>query len=312
MGIVGGRFGNCCCRLITQKTEDKIMTEPSSTEILEKVLASAEKLPPFPDVVGKVLPLIQRMAPVNEIETVIKLDQAITARVLAVSQSPYYAVRQPVRSLRDAIISLGQRQLIQIITLACSSRYFRGDGSGYDLREGELWQHAVAVALMAELVAQRTGLGDPFAVYTAALLHDIGKTLLSLYVKNYYDAILPLVQNEKLPFVEAERRVFGIDHQSLGATIARRWRFPPGVITAIGYHHYPNEATDSREIAATVYVANRMVSAMGIGCGLDGFLQPNQDRVFVELGITTRMVEQFMATLLVALEDTRAFLAETA
>lgn len=288
------------------------MTEPSSTEILEKVLASAEKLPPFPDVVGKVLPLIQRMAPVNEIETVIKLDQAITARVLAMSQSPYYAVRQPVRSLRDAIISLGQRQLIQIITLACSSRYFRGDGSGYDLREGELWQHAVAVALMAELVAQRTGLGDPFAVYTAALLHDIGKTLLSLYVKNYYDAILPLVQNEKLPFVEAERRVFGIDHQSLGATIARRWRFPPGVITAIGYHHYPNEASDSREIAATVYVANRMVSAMGIGCGLDGFLQPNQDQVFVELGITTRMVEQFMATLLVALEDTRAFLAETA
>jgi len=288
------------------------MTEPSSTEILEKVLASAEKLPPFPDVVGKVLPLIQRMAPVNEIETVIKLDQAITARVLAMSQSPYYAVRQPVRSLRDAIISLGQRQLIQIITLACSSRYFRGDGSGYDLREGELWQHAVAVALMAELVAQRTGLGDPFAVYTAALLHDIGKTLLSLYVKNYYDAILPLVQNEKLPFVEAERRVFGIDHQSLGATIARHWRFPPGVITAIGYHHYPNEATDSREIAATVYVANRMVSAMGIGCGLDGFLQPNQDQVFVELGITTRMVERFMATLLVALEDTRAFLAETA
>lgn len=288
------------------------MTEPSSTEILEKVLASAEKLPPFPDVVGKVLPLIQRMAPVNEIETVIKYDQAITARVLAMSQSPYYAVRQPVRSLRDAIVSLGQRQLIQIITLACSSRYFRGDGSGYDLREGELWQHAVAVALMAELVAQRTGLGDPFAVYTAALLHDIGKTLLSLYVKNYYDAILPLVQNEKLPFVEAERRVFGIDHQSLGATIARRWRFPPGVITAIGYHHYPNEAKDSREIAATVYVANRMVSAMGIGCGLDGFLQPNQDQVFVELGITTRMVEQFMATLLVALEETRAFLAEPA
>lgn len=64
------------------------MAEQSSTQVLEKVLASAEKLPPFPDVVGKVLPLIQRMAPVNEIETVIKYDQAITAKVLAMSQSP--------------------------------------------------------------------------------------------------------------------------------------------------------------------------------------------------------------------------------
>ena len=285
------------------------MSELASSQVLDQVLASAQKLPPFPEIVGKVLPLIQRMAPVNEIEAVIKYDQAITAKVLALSQSPYYARRQPIRSLRDAIVILGQKQLIQVITIACSARYFRGDGSGYDLREGELWQHAVAVALMAEIVAQRTGQHDLFAIYTAALLHDIGKTLLSLYVKDYYDVILPLVHKEKLRFVEAERRVLGIDHQELGATIARRWRFPPGVTTAIGFHHYPNEAKDFREVAATVYVANRMVSAMGIGCGLDGFLQPNQDDVFLELGLTSRMAEQFMATLHGALEETKAFLA---
>ena len=286
------------------------MSELASSQVLDQVLASAQKLPPFPEIVGKVLPLIQRMAPVNEIEAVIKYDQAITAKVLALSQSPYYARRQPIHSLRDAIVILGQKQLIQVITIACSARYFRGDGSGYDLREGELWQHSVAVALMAEIVAQRTGQQDLFAIYTAALLHDIGKTLLSLHVKDYYDVILPLVHKEKLRFVEAERRVLGIDHQELGATIARRWRFPPGVTTAIGFHHYPNEAKDFREVAATVYVANRMVSAMGIGCGLDGFLQPNQDDVFLELGLTSRMVEQFMATLHDALEETKAFLAD--
>ncbi len=286
------------------------MSELASSQVLEQVLASAQKLPPFPEIVGKVLPLIQRMAPVNEIEAVIKYDQAITAKVLALSQSPYYARRQPIRSLRDAIVILGQKQLIQVITIACSARYFRGDGSGYDLREGELWQHAVAVALMAEIVAQRTGQHDLFAIYTAALLHDIGKTLLSLHVKDYYDVILPLVHKEKLRFVEAERRVLGIDHQELGATIARRWRFPPGVTTAIGFHHYPNEAKDFREVAAIVYVANRMVSAMGIGCGLDGFLQPNQDDVFLELGLTSRMAEQFMATLHGALEETKAFLGD--
>jgi len=288
------------------------MSELSPSQILEKVLASAEKLPPFPDVVGKVMPLLQRMAPVNEIEAVIKFDQAITARVLTLSQSPYYTRRQPVHSLRDAIVCLGQRQLVQVITIACSARYFRGDGSGYDLKEGELWQHAVAVALMAELVAQRAGREDLFVVYTAALLHDIGKTLLNLYVKDYFDTILPLIQKEKLPFVDAERQVLGIDHQELGATIARRWRFPPEVVTAIGYHHYPREAKEHREVAATVYVANRMVSAMGIGCGVDGFLQPNQDEVFVELGLTTRMVEQFMANLLVVLDETKAFLADGA
>jgi putative nucleotidyltransferase with HDIG domain len=290
----------------------EVMPQLSSPEITEKLLASAEKLPPFPDVIGKLMPLIQNMAPVNQIEAVIKYDQAITARVLALSQSPHYARRQSIRSLRDAILCLGQRQLIQVVTIACSARYFKGDGSGYDLREGELWEHSVAVALMAELVVQRTGHQDSFTVYTAALLHDIGKTLLNLYVKDYFDAILPLIQKDKMRFVNAERQVFGIDHQQLGAMIARRWHFPSEVVTAIRYHHHPREAKENRDVAAAVYVANRMVSGIGIGCGLDAFLQPNQDEVFVELGITTRMVEKFMADLVDAMEEAKAFLTDSA
>jgi putative nucleotidyltransferase with HDIG domain len=287
------------------------MSKLPSLQILEEVLSSAKKLRPFPEVVGKLMPLVQRVAPVGEIEAVIKYDQAIAARVLALSQSPHYGRRESIRSLKDAVLLLGQRQLIQVITTACSARYFAGDWNGYDLREGELWQHSVAVALMAELVAQHTGHQDSFTVYTAGLLHDIGKTLLNLYVKNYFDVILPLIQNEKICFLDAERKFFGIDHQELGATIARRWRFPSEVVTAIGHHHLPFSAQKHGEVASIVYVANRMVCAMGIGCGVDGFLQPNQDKVFVELGITTRMVEQFMADLLELFGEIKAFLSDS-
>jgi putative nucleotidyltransferase with HDIG domain len=290
--------------------KEEHMSLPPSAQILEEVLSAAKKLRPFPDVVGKLMPLIQRVASVSEIEAVIRYDQAIAARVLALSQSPHYGRRAPIRSLRDAVLLLGQRQLIQVITTACSARYFKGDGSGYDLREGELWQHSVAVALMAELVAQRTGSQNLFTVYTAGLLHDIGKTLLSLYVKNYFHVILPLINIEKICFIDAERQIFGIDHQELGATIARRWRFPSEVVSAIEHHHNPCEAQKHRDVAAIVYVSNRMVSAMGIGCGVDGFLQPNQDEIFIELGITTRMVEQFMADLLGTFVEIKAFLSD--
>jgi len=34
--------------------------------LLEDILATAEKLPPFPDIIWKVMPLIQRMAPVGK------------------------------------------------------------------------------------------------------------------------------------------------------------------------------------------------------------------------------------------------------
>ena len=285
------------------------MSEVANTAVFNEVVASAEKLPPFPDVVRKVMPLIQQMVPVRSIEEVIRLDQVITAKVLAMSQSAYYSRGRAIRSLRDAIVTLGQRQLIQVIMAACAAQFFSGKTAGYDLREGELWQHAVATAIMAEKVATRIGHKDILTAYTAGLLHDIGKTVLHQYVKAYFDLIVNAIRSRQLRFIDAEREILGIDHQQLGAIIAKRWRFPGEVVSAIGHHHQPQEAHEHRDVVAVVYVANRMVSGMGIGCGVDGFFQPNQDDIFTELGITSRMVEAFMAETLEDLEGTRQFLA---
>ena len=50
-------------------------------------------------------------------------------------------------------------------------------------------------------------------------------------------------------------------------------------------------------------------SALGIGCGVDGFLQPNEDEVFLQLGVTTRMVDQFLADLVEVFAETKQFLS---
>ena len=277
--------------------------------VLKEVIEAAKNLPPFPDVVWKVMPLLKKMAPVKEIEAVIKYDQVITARVLALSRSAHFSRRRDIDSLQDAIVALGDEQLIFVIMTACSSRYFSGESGGYDLREGELWEHAVASALMSEIVAQRIGFQKTLTAYTAALLHDIGKTVLNFYIKSYFDDIFSLVQKNKMRFIDAERKVLGINHQQLGSLIAQHWRFPPPVITAIAYHHCPKKAESDKDLAALVYIVNRMISAIGIGTGVDGFEQPNEDEVFVEMGMKHRMVEGCLAELVEAMAKTRQFLS---
>ncbi len=283
------------------------MSQVAQTAALSEILAAAEKLPPFPDIIWRVTPLIRRMAPVAQIEEVIKYDQAITARILAVSQSSQYS-RRGGGSLREAITTLGDDQLLEVIITACASRYFTGNASGYDLREGELWEHAVSVGLLAEIVARRLGWKNTLTAYTAGLLHDIGKTVLNYHVKTYFKDILALVRDNKKSFLEAEREVLGIDHEQLGGIIAKSWRFPNDITTAIEYHHRPSEAKEHQPIASLIYVVNRMVSALGIGCGVDGFLQPNQDQAFLQLNITSRMVEEFLIELVEAQERTKQFL----
>ncbi len=283
------------------------MSQVAQTAALPEILAAAEKLPPFPDIIWRVTPLIRRMAPVAQIEEVIKYDQAITARILAVSQSSQYS-RRGGGSLREAITTLGDDQLLEVIITACASRYFTGNASGYDLREGELWEHAVSVGLLAEIVARRLGWKNTLTAYTAGLLHDIGKTVLNYHVKTYFKDILELVRESKKTFLEAEREVLGIDHEQLGGIIAKSWRFPNDITTAIEFHHRPSEAKEHQPIASLIYVVNRMVSALGIGCGVDGFLQPNQDQAFLQLNITSRMVEEFLIELVEAQERTKQFL----
>lgn len=285
------------------------MSSPSSPPQFKAVLEAAGKLPPFPDVVWKVMPLVRKTAPISEIEAVIKYDPIITAKVLAYSQSPHFSRRHAISSLRDAIMFLGEHQLTQVIVTACSERYYAGQTpAGYDLRKGELWEHAVSTALMTEIVGRRLGLDNLFTAYTAALLHDIGKIVLSGYVGSTFDSILSLVKQRKMRFLDAEREVLGIDHQQVGVLIGERWNLPPEVITAVGFHHSPQQAEDNRELAALVYVSNRMVSALGIGCGVDGFLQPNQDEVFAQLGIGPAMVDLLLADLVEAMKETRQFL----
>ena len=161
------------------------MPEAVSSLPTEEILKAAERLPPFPAVIWKVTALLRRMAPVREIESVIKYDQAIAAKVLAMSRSAYYARRYAIGSLSDAIVALGDQQLIRVVMTACAARYFESEISGYELKEGEMWQHAVATALIAETVARRLGQKKVLTIYTAALLHDIGKAVLSFYVKTY-------------------------------------------------------------------------------------------------------------------------------
>lgn len=286
------------------------MDEQKDSQVwVDRIIAQAQRLPPFPDVVHKVMPLLRDMAPVKQIEEVIKYEPVIAARVLSIARSPYYARLRKVESLRDAIVVLGQKQLIQVVMTACSSQYFRGSMEGYDLREGELWEHAVGVALMTEILGERLSRQNVLTLYTAGLLHDIGKTVLHFYVKEEFERIIVEVKQNRKRFIDAERETLGIDHQQLGGLIAKKWNFPDAVVTGIRFHHSPKKSSDKyRDIANILYVANRMVSSIGIGCGIDGFLNPNQDEVFDELGITSRMIEKLLADFGDAFKDIKEFI----
>lgn len=277
--------------------------------LLKDILRAAEKLPPFPDVVWKVMGLIRKTAPVSEIEAVVKYDQAIVSRIITLSQSAFYGRRYEVGSLQEAILVLGGNRLMQVLMTSCVEQYLRSGKKRADPSERELWEHSVATAIMSELVSRRIKLNKVLTVYTAGLLHDIGKTVLDLYAKMYLGTSLKQIRGRSPEFIAAERRSLGIDHQELGEIIARRWKFPAEIIAAIGHHHVPQKATSGQDVAAVVYLANRMVAALEETDENASPFEPEQDPIFKKVGINAVMVETLGQELKEALTGVKQLLS---
>ncbi len=278
--------------------------------LLKDILASAEKLPPFPDVVWKVMSLLKKTAPVQEIEQVIQYDPVITARVLMLSQSAFYGRKSRVSSLREAIFVLGNQKLMQVVLTCCASRFFQRRANGSDKDERELWYHSVASAVTGETLARQLKHKKILTIYTACLLHDIGKTVLNQYAKVYLHL---RVTNPKLDgkgLVSAERKTLGIDHQELGELIARRWQFPKEVVEAIGHHHNPLAVRNDTELAMFTYVADRIVNDMDKDYAETNPLRPEEDQVFAHWKLNAEDVEKLQNKIVDAMEGIQHFLSQ--
>jgi putative nucleotidyltransferase with HDIG domain len=263
--------------------------------LIKDIVAAAEKLAPFPDIAWKVSTLVKTMAPVREIEELIKYDQTITARVLKLGNSAAYGRQYGIRSLKEAILVLGNKRLIQVVITACASVYF---DAGNSREHRQLWEHSVISALMSEIAARRFNYSGILSLYSAALLHDIGNTVLSLYFRIYRQSGLYNPWDET-DIVKAERRALGIDHQELGGIIARNWKFPSDITMAIEHHHNPEKAGQYVEIASLVYLADLMAAlfqernSKPVKKGID----PESDPILKKLSITRKMIDDFQIEL---------------
>jgi putative nucleotidyltransferase with HDIG domain len=240
--------------------------------MLERILRSIRHVPAFPMTIQKVMELLRNDDySVQEVTNVIKFDQAITANILRMCNSAYFGVRSRIGTLNEAIVYLGKEHIITAVQTSGVSRFFKKGSKGYVSQANDLWMHSVSVALMTQILFKRIYQQEQPVLYTAGLLHDVGKVILGEYVNESFDKIMNLVGREGCSFLEAEEKLFGINHATIGGKIAEHWNFPEEISTAIALHHRPDLIEDKKAIFPwLVYLADQISSMMGVGGGQDG------------------------------------------
>ena len=226
---------------------------------------------PLPDTALKLMNVMgDPRSKLDDFVEAIKYDQAVTGQVLKLCNSSFFGLSRKVTSLNDAMLCLGTVKVLQLVMSVHTNNMLSAEQKGYGLEPGVLWKHSVAVALASSLFAQRLRLPDANLVFTAGLLHDIGKVILNEYVAEDFAEIVRRVTDDRVSFVEAEHQVLGYSHEEVGGMIAERWKLPPAIVRCIRFHHVPSALDPPDALVDTVYLANCICLLLGIGLGEDG------------------------------------------
>lgn len=261
----------------------------SIKERLESIINNIDQLPSIPDVVGKVINMVNDPnVDFKVIAQEISRDQAITTNLLKLCNSAYFSKGKEITSLDRAIVTLGTKEVKDAIMVVATKAVLNRVILGYDLTKGMLWEHDLAVAVMAKNIALlKKDRVNADIVFTGGIIHDVGKTVLALFVQNSFKDILSAVETRGISFQQAEREIMGYDHQEIGERILTKWKFPEVLKAIVRYHHEPEQApTEYRKIVSLVHVANSICLMAGIGIGSDGLYHELSETAIRLTGIT--------------------------
>jgi putative nucleotidyltransferase with HDIG domain len=266
--------------------------------LVEAILQSVTQLPPFPAVIQRVLQLVEDpKTSARDVVEVIQYDQSVTANVLMVCNSAYFSLRRPVHSLEEALVRIGFNNLVEIILTRGTSFVFIQACQGYRLQNGELWRHSVACALLSQILAERLNQKKSPIQFTVALLHDVGKVVLTGFVREHFEEIQRRIQEGNLSFLEAEKATLGIDHAELGGKIAENWKFPPDIVAGIRYHHTPSLAPEFQDLASLACLCDGVVLMTGIGGGVQGLTHHGYREVMEQYALKEQDLEEMIIDL---------------
>jgi len=237
---------------------------------IKQIMAQVKSFPGMPATAAKLITMLKNSeSTADQIEEVLRYDAGLTANILKLTNSAYFGIPSKVSSVRQAILMLGWKRVIQLVMTMCMSTVMKKPVPGYDLPQGALWQHSVAVSVAAEAVVKALKIPEAEEVFTAALLHDIGKLVLGGFVKNDLDQIKSMV-SKGIAFEVAEYMVIGTDHAEIGARILEKWAFPEGLVNAVNWHHDPETCENHCTLSDIVHIANTVGLRIGFGREIEG------------------------------------------
>ncbi len=265
---------------------------------IQSIINNLNQLPSIPEVASKIINMV------NNPEVSFKLiadelskDQAMTTNLLKLCNSAYFNKGKEITSVERAIVTIGLKEVKDIVMIVATKPVLEKSLIGYDLAKGDLWMQGLVVASIAKKIALDKGRKDiSDVVFTGGIIHNVGKTILALFVQSTFKDILTAVQTKNITFNQAEKEIMGFNHQEVGEKILEKWNFPPVLKNIVRYYEDPENApAEYKTEVSIVHLANVIAIMAGIGIGSDGLYHQLSEFAVKTTGMNEDQLSQIYA-----------------
>ncbi len=211
------------------------MSLRSSLTFHNSVIDAAESLRPLPStVVELTAAAAEEDCMIPDLVQIIQRDPVLVSVMLREANSAASSSSSGISTVDAALMRIGTARTVAIAVGSCVGHLTETPLTGYGLESDEFWHHSRAAMVVADVLVSSSRGRLPASLVTAAIIHDIGKVVLSEYLSpSHFELALSETGNEAL----ADRLLVDLDHAEVGALLAAYWRLPAEIVEAIRGHH---------------------------------------------------------------------------
>lgn len=230
----------------------------------EKILTTARLLPAAPQVLAGLCELLQDVnSDLEQVANQIRVDAALSVRVIRISNSPAYGSGVRIGSVDEAVNRVGFGEILRLVGIASVAGLVDRALTFYGIGAERMRESLLLHALASEALARRANV-DPRLAYTGGILRTLGMMVLDRIARERKPA--PDVFEAKLvpTYGEWENTTFGLSNTEVTTTVLDEWRFAPELVAALQEHLLVREAGYDDRLACVLNLAGVIVTGAGL------------------------------------------------
>jgi HD-like signal output (HDOD) protein len=192
-------------------------------------------LPSLPEVVDELQRLIHSgNVGMDKVAEIIASDPALLAQALKIVKSACSGLPRDIADVRFAIVFLGLNEIYRLVlSLSVINTLAINRKDELD----EFWFHSFYAALCTKYLANKYHPHlSPEELWSAAILHDIGKLVYLKFFPEHYTALKDFSKEQGCLFSDAERHFSLPSSAFLGTLLCDHWRLPEKIREACEFH----------------------------------------------------------------------------